>query len=87
MGTAHFYEERSSGMGQESMFYGNRAQLIILSSIISHRGHHQLVIFFGRSKPSYEFCETNIVGPANIATEKNVILQMTEIYNRLLLNQ
>jgi uncharacterized membrane protein len=72
MATPHFYEQGTSGMWQESFFYGNRPQLIIQAVIFSHRKHRFIYKLFGKSRSCYYFWATNIVVTANIATGKNV---------------
>jgi hypothetical protein len=39
MGVSHFDKQGTVGMGKESSFYGNRADLIILAFIFSHGGY------------------------------------------------
>jgi hypothetical protein len=39
MGVSHFDKQGTVGVGKESSFYGNRADLIILAFIFSHGGY------------------------------------------------
>ncbi len=44
MGVSHFDEKRAIGMGQVALFYGDRAQFIVLAVVFSH-GCHRFVVY------------------------------------------